>query len=251
MDDIMNNYPSFPSIERVENVYIVISEKIDGTNGLIELCGIPEQMYPNECPIKFGSRNRYISIEDDNYGFANFFTPHIDKILIAIKHIKEESESEIDKVCIQRIYGEWFGQGIQRTYNLKERFFMPFSTFYAEKMIEAGVPNIIKPYIFYAGKENEAPMFLETLLKDKGSYLIPGYMHPEGLVYHYPKYNKRVKNIIEGNVPKVKKKTQHDLKPEEICKKCGKRLYLIKNGDGILKCKNFYCKENLVTLSCQ
>ena len=39
------NYSSFPSIERLENIYCIISEKIDGTNGLIEI---------NETNVRFG-----------------------------------------------------------------------------------------------------------------------------------------------------------------------------------------------------
>ena len=31
---VMSNYAYFPSIERLENIYCVISEKVDGTNGL-------------------------------------------------------------------------------------------------------------------------------------------------------------------------------------------------------------------------
>ena len=49
------NYSSFPSIERLENIYCVISEKIDGTNGLIEI---------NETNVRFGSRNPIMYIEE-------------------------------------------------------------------------------------------------------------------------------------------------------------------------------------------
>lgn len=67
------NYNSFPSIERLENIYCVISEKIDGTNGLIEINEVFPVGEPKEIQVRFGSRNCYITFNNDNAGFANFF----------------------------------------------------------------------------------------------------------------------------------------------------------------------------------
>ena len=69
----MSNYASFPSIERLENIYCVISEKVDGTNGLVEINEVFPVGEPKEIQVRFGSRNRYITFNNDNAGFANFF----------------------------------------------------------------------------------------------------------------------------------------------------------------------------------
>ena len=127
------NYSSFPSIERLENIYCIISEKIDGTNGLIEI---------NETNVRFGSRNRYISFSDDNAGFANFFRHYEAKLEDVAKdaitkelELNGETLTSCNESYPLRIYGEWFGCGIQRGYGLKDKFFMPFSSFYGEKKV--------------------------------------------------------------------------------------------------------------------
>ena len=75
------NYNSFPSIERLENIYCIITEKIDGTNGLIEIHKAGSGCSPEQCTafpcsvkdcdkepiVKFGSRNRYITYQDEKY----------------------------------------------------------------------------------------------------------------------------------------------------------------------------------------
>ncbi len=266
------NYSSFPSIERLENIYCIISEKVDGTNGLIEIhnpgsgcsseqctafpCGVKD--CSEEPVIKFGSRNRYITFNDDNAGFANFFRHYEARFKdvaadIVLKELKVSGETltECQEQYPLRIYGEWFGSGIQRGYGLKDKFFMPFSTFYAEKLIEYQVPNIVKPNIMYTGKFSQeiANTCMQTLTN--GSLVIPEFKRPEGIVIHFPKYNFRLKQTFEGskweqNIPKA----EHDEKPKlqkednGQCHACGKRLYTVKDGSGIPKCMNIYCKES-------
>ena len=235
----MNSYPSFNSIERLENIYCVITEKIDGTNGLIE---IHDSTIDG---VKFGSRNRYITFENDNNGFANFFRHYTNQLFSLPNVIEEEPEYPI------RIYGEWFGCGIQRGYDLKDKFFMPFSTFYAEKLIEHQIPNIIKPSIMYTGKFSQEVVDTCMQILTNGSLVIPEFKRPEGIVIHFPKYNFRLKQTFEGSKWKQNiSKTEHDKKPKlqkennGQCHACGKRLYAVKDGSGILKCMNIYCKES-------
>ena len=230
------NYSSFPSIERLENIYCVISEKIDGTNGLIEI---------NETNVRFGSRNRYISFSDDNAGFANFFKDYEARFKDAAKDITT------DKSYPLRIYGEWFGRGIQRGYGLKDKFFMPFSSFYSEKLIEYQVPNVITPNIMYTGKFSmEVVDTCMQQLKLNGSGVVKDYKQPEGIVIFFPKYNFRLKETFDGAKWKdALPKSEHDKKPVVDnsfgqCSICGKRLYPIKDGSGIPKCMNIHCKES-------
>ena len=252
------NYPSFSSIERLENIYCIISEKIDGTNGLIEIQNKANNSNTGSMIVKFGSRNRYISFSDDNAGFANFFRHYEKKFKNMAKEIIASSyneDSQTDEIPTEnyplRIYGEWFGKGIQRGYGLKDKFFMPFSTFYAEKLIEYQVPNIVKPNIMYTGKFSQeiADTCMQTLTN--GSLIIPEFKRPEGIVIHFPKYNFRLKQTFEGskweqNIPKA----EHDKKPKlqkednGQCHACGKRLYRKKNYPNILACMNIHCKES-------
>ena len=243
------NYNSFPSIERLENIYCIISEKIDGTNGLIEI---------NETNVRFGSRNRYISFSDDNAGFANFFRHYEAKLEDVAKDVitKElELNGETLTSCNEsyplRIYGEWFGCGIQRGYGLKDKFFMPFSSFYGEKLIEYQVPNVITPNIMYTGKFSmEVVGTCMQQLKLNGSGVVKDYKQPEGIVIFFPKYNFRLKETFDGAKWKdALPKSEHDKKPVVDnsfgqCSICGKKLYLIKDGSGIPKCMNIHCKES-------
>ena len=256
---VMSNYASFPSIERLENIYCVISEKVDGTNGLIEINEVFPVGEPKEIQIRFGSRNRYITFNNDNADFANFFRHYEARfkdvaadIILKELEVSGETLTECQEQYPLRIYGEWFGSGIQRGYGLKDKFFMPFSTFYAEKLIEYQVPNIVKPNIMYTGKFNKltADMCMNTLAIH-GSGIIKDYKRPEGIVIHFPKYNFRLKQTFEGSkweqsIPKA----EHDKKPKlqkednGQCHACGKRLYSIKDGSGIPKCMNIHCKES-------
>ena len=201
----MSEYPKYPSIERFENIYSVISEKVDGTNGLMEIHEVfPKPDSDVTHVVTFGSRNKWIDVHSDNAGFANFFTPHIDKIVRVPEILKANAVNELDnrnKACNMpiRIYGEWFGQSIQRTYGLKQKLFMPFHTLLAKALIEAGVPNIIEPFIFYTGKFDKSISdgFMDTL-KTHGSCVVPGYFQAEGIVVYFPTYNFCLKDTFEG-----------------------------------------------------
>ena len=230
------NYNSFPSIERLENIYCIISEKIDGTNGLIEI---------NETNVRFGSRNRYVFFNDDNAGFANFFRDYEARFKDAAKDIITDESYPL------RIYGEWFGCGIQRNYGLKDKFFMPFHLFYSKKLIEYQIPNIVTPNIMYAGKFSiEVVDACMQQLKLDGSGVVKNYKQPEGIVIFFPKYNFRLKETFDGAKWKdALPKSEHDKKPVVDnsfgqCSICGKKLYPIKDGSGIPKCMNIHCKES-------
>lgn len=82
---------------------IVITEKIDGTNGIIAIGENGE--------FQVGSRNRWLTDEmgnivADNAGFAQW----------AVRN-----REDLMGLGIGYHYGEWWGHGIQRGYNLKEK----------------------------------------------------------------------------------------------------------------------------------
>ena len=243
------SYPSFSSIERLENLYCHITEKVDGTNGLIYIGDKYEAYYPYEL-IRFGSRNRWITTEDDNCGFANFFSQYKAELDDIIDLIRLE-KGEVEKGYSSQIYGEWFGKGIQRGYNLEAKFFMPFSEYFATKMIDAGIAHIKMPVTLYSGKFSvEILEGCMNKLKDEGSQVVPGYNRPEGVVVYFPKHNFRLKETFEG--PKWKDaipKAEHDKKPKEKtirpeCPSCGKHMYQDKKTMDF-NCMNFHCPSSL------
>ena len=96
-------FKSFNKIARFSREMIV-TEKIDGTNGIIAIDENGE--------FAVGSRSRFITPETDNAGFAKWAYTNKDELL---------------KLGVGFHYGEWWGQGIQRGYNLKEKRFSLFN----------------------------------------------------------------------------------------------------------------------------
>lgn len=101
-------FQSWPKISRVNKVFnqCVVTEKLDGTNAQI--------LIQDGKIVAIGSRNRFITPEDDNFGFASWVM---------------KNEEEILKLGEGRHYGEWYGSGIQRNYGLKERRFSLFNPY--------------------------------------------------------------------------------------------------------------------------
>jgi hypothetical protein len=160
-------FVEFPKIARY-NRNIVITEKIDGTNA---------QVYINDTGDKVfaGSRNKWISVEDDNYGFARWVS---------------ENKEELLKLGPGSHFGEWWGAGIQRRYGLQEKRFSLFNT--ARWNAENPPPSCCHVVPVLANgliTEVDVHAVLKQL-KEKGSVAAPGFMEPEGIVvYHVPSRN--------------------------------------------------------------
>src|SRR5580692_3598930 len=98
-------FEPFPSIKRLAKG-CVVSEKLDGSNGQVRIL--------EDGTVLAGSRNRFITPEDDNYGFARWVKDHEDELRTGLG--------------IGIHYGEWWGSGIQRRYGLKEKRFSLFNS---------------------------------------------------------------------------------------------------------------------------
>lgn len=186
-------FKSFQKLPRLNEEHMYISEKIDGTNAQImiyedfeedntkhKIFIEAEDKYgwekSNETlkgaksvrKMKIGSRNRWITLEDDNFGFARWCKTH---------------EAELIKLPVGRHYGEWWGNGIQRTYGMKEKKLSLFNqSLYAVKEI---IPCIDFVPVLYDG-----PFDLDVIntykqyLKQNGSAAAPGFNNPEGVVVY-------------------------------------------------------------------
>lgn len=160
----------------------IITEKIDGTNGQIY---ITEDMR-----IYAGSRKRWLTPgkRTDNFGFARWV---------------EDNKKELLKLGPGRHYGEWFGQGIQRKYGLKEKRFYLFNVKKWEG--NPGRPSCcgVVP-ILYEGKFSD--LVINKALADLdrfGSRAVSGFMDAEGVVVYHKAAKQCFKVTIKGDeVPK-------------------------------------------------
>lgn len=179
-------FEAFPKIGRLKRP-IVISEKLDGTNAQILITSIVAIEDPYVCTeysipvtynsidylVMFASRNKYIKVGDDNYGFAAHFTPLADKLVEALGE--------------GRHYGEWWGKGVARGYGLTEKRLSLFNTMRWEAPEQrdrlAAVGIHVVPTLYHGPMTDTSPYLQQ--LREKGSVASPGYMDPEGIiVYH-------------------------------------------------------------------
>lgn len=160
-------YPAFPKIPRLYKP-ISITEKIDGTNGLVKI-NHPDR-YGTGPVIEVGSRNRWLSYTDDNFGFYKF--------------VMERAGEFIDLLGPGFHYGEFWGKGIQRGYGLDYR---KFSLFNVHRWAQKPLPKEVDIVpVLYTGDFSEAMILdVQRDLQTHGSYAATGFMQPEGvMIYH-------------------------------------------------------------------
>ncbi len=166
-------FEAFPKIPRWKRL-IVVTEKLDGTNAQIY---VPES--PDE-PLQFGSRNRWVTPADDNYGFARWGTEH---------------SAELRELGPGRHFGEWWGLGIQRGYGLTEKRFSLFNTGRWGGMVPT--PCNVVP-VLYAGPMDEHAIEEQLqLLRMNGSAAAPGFMRSEGVVIYHAASRAMFKRTLE------------------------------------------------------
>lgn len=182
-------FTPFPKISRLSRE-CVISEKIDGTNAQIFISprSLLKQEELDNPTIPFlsvtsaghtdyimlaGSRNRWISEEDDNYGFGRWVS---------------DNRNELVRLGPGRHFGEWWGAGIQRRYGLTEKRFSLFNTLrWANPETSERPPACcsVVPELYRGLFDTSAINEVLNSLAEKGSVAAPGFMHPEGIiVYH-------------------------------------------------------------------
>jgi len=165
-------FAEFPHIARLSRD-IVVTEKIDGTNAQVHIT--------EDGRLFAGSRTRWVTPEADNFGFAAWVRDHRDE-LMTMGHGSH--------------YGEWWGQGIQRKYGLKERRFSLFNvTRWGDDAIRPACCHVVP--VLYSGPfdTHEIDLALGTLALT-GSRAAPGFMKPEGVVIWHEKARTLFKKTI-------------------------------------------------------
>ncbi len=178
----------------------VITEKIDGTNAQI--------LIGEDGSIQAGSRTRWITPDDDNFGFAAWVAANADQLRL---------------LGTGRHFGEWWGAGIQRKYNQNEKRFSLFNTLRwcahdaepaqipsadprAEPKYQTRVPSCVSvvPVLYRGLFDTDEVNAAITRLRIDGSAAAPGFMKPEGVVVFHIAGNVGFKKTLEKDeVPKA------------------------------------------------
>jgi len=173
-------FQSFTKIPRLTRE-MIITEKIDGTNGIIAIGDNGE--------FQVGSRNRWLTDElgnivGDNAGFAAW----------AVKN-----RAELERLGPGYHYGEWWGPGIQRGYDLKEKRFSLFNV--SRWSINDARPDCcsVVPTLYTGLFSTEIICDILNALKVEGSRAAPGFMRPEGVVIYHVAAKQMFKKTIEGD----------------------------------------------------
>lgn len=199
----MSEFKEFGKIARY-NRDVVITEKLDGTNAAIIIEEFPfghhsgapsetnslvfkgsdkDDMPTHEYRVTAQSRNRLLTPgkTTDNFGFAAWV---------------EQNKCALVDLGPGYHYGEWYGQGIQRTYGLTEKRFALFNVLRWQedeqqslifKSVKERVPQLELVPLRYRGPRLDAGgSDIATreinILKAFGSSAVPGFMQPEGVV---------------------------------------------------------------------
>lgn len=169
----MVDFQAFPKIPRL-NRDIIVSEKIDGTNACVVVAD-------DLSTVTAQSRTRIITPEADNYGFAAWVAAHAD---------------ELRELGPGHHFGEWWGAGIQRRYDLTERRFSLFNSFRWAKARPACCDVV--PVLGYGTGFDRVDGFVAAL-RAGGSVAAPGFMNPEGVVVYHTQSGTMFKVLLEGD----------------------------------------------------
>ena len=180
--------PAFEKFSKIPRFYrdIIITEKIDGTNAQIFIS--------EDGTVLAGSRNLWIATPFTMVVLLYLGTPEERKQ--GIKLVRELGPG--------RHFGEWWGQGIQRGYGLKEK---RFSLFDVSRWSPDSPLNLCKVVpVLYSGPFSEAQITRSLLeLKTSGSSAAPGFMAPEGIIIYHTAAQRTFKVTLENDqVPKGK-----------------------------------------------
>lgn len=149
-------FPEFIKIPRLSRE-CTITEKIDGTNALISI--------GEDGTFRTGSRKRWITPEDDNYGFSEWAYKNKDELML---------------LGVGNHYGEWWGGGIQKRYAGAPKTFSLFNTrrWSESRPSCCSVVPILYSGIFSLSVVDD----VLNALKANGSVAYPECKHPEGII---------------------------------------------------------------------
>ena len=195
-------FQAWPKTPRL-NRQMVVTEKLDGTNAAVVIA--PAEGFAASDPdvieimevagvdhvVCAQSRKRFVTPQSDNFGFARW--------------VSENAPGLVEALGPGTHFGEWWGQGIQRGYGLKEKRFSLFNTNrweYNDPRHE-GVPGLGTVPVLFTG------LFDSSIINDivtydlEESYAAPGFNNPEGVVVWHDAARQSFKVLKENDdIPK-------------------------------------------------
>lgn len=186
--------PEFVSFHKIARFFrdVIITEKLDGTNAQV--------LITDDGLVLAGSRKRFVTPDNDHYGFAAWVEDHKDEIL---------------SLGPGRHLGEWWGRGINRGYGIQDKRFSLFNTvrwclFDAEPgQIKTEDPRVVKyqqklppciglvPVLYQGIISTDVVNSCLSDLRSHGSYAAPGFGRPEGVVVYHTAANIAFKVTLE------------------------------------------------------
>jgi hypothetical protein len=181
----MYEFKPFGKIPRL-NRQITVTEKIDGTNGLIDIRlagpetdsvspfehGVDTSIFVEglEAYIRAGSRNRWLPTgatpeNADNFGFGAWVSANAHDLAL---------------LGVGAHYGEWWGAGIGRKYGQDRKRFSLFNT-HIWRDGRRPRPECCECVPVLAEGLLDPNVALEKLRRE-GSVAVPGWMNPEGII---------------------------------------------------------------------
>ena len=202
MKRILNvaDFVGFPKIARLSR-NCTITEKLDGTNAQLMIGQLKD--FQDEFATQYnlvdnqiidgtdfglfaGSRNKWIIPgKEDNYGFAGWARNNWEKLM---------------KLGPGQHFGEWWGLGIQRGYEMKEKHFSLFNTHrWSDPTVRPSCCDCVP--ILYQGVFDTDVIDNDVLpeLLGHGSFAAPGFMAPEGIIVYHEAANMMFKKTIKGD----------------------------------------------------
>lgn len=194
-NSVMKWPPDFETFQKIPRLCreVVITEKMDGTNAQVFVPPDPA------LPLAIGSRNRWITPGKltDNYDFARWVM---------------DNEEAIRRLGPGRHFGEWWGVGIARRYNISERRWSLFNAtqWTDQELHDRGLPaNVTVVPILYRGELEpnwdgtacvRSPAWIAVArLRHDGSVAAPGFMNPEGIVLFHRAMGRLAKWTFDGD----------------------------------------------------
>jgi hypothetical protein len=214
-------FEAWPKTPRLSNGGVTITEKIDGTNACVVIVPVnPVEAwghaatvfggigwaYGNEGHPKYlvgaQSRKRLIFPDDDNAGFARWVYDNVEELA--------------ELLGPGRHFGEWWGQGIQRRYDMDRKVFSLFNTHRWGKVAQeredwherARAINMAIVPMLYQGKfSDQAIESCLTVLRQNGSFASAEwgvtFGRPEGIIIRHRDLGGNLKAFVENDdVPK-------------------------------------------------
>jgi hypothetical protein len=184
----MYAFEEFPKIPRLKRE-VVITEKIDGTNAQVAWY-VPEAedslenaksdpfclgVYPGAADgdsamaLYAGSRSRWLLPTADNFGFCKWVL---------------ENANELRTLGPGRHFGEWYGIGIQRGYDLPDKRFALFNVarWNPENPNRPSCCGVVP--LLARGEDIDDNLVMRELDRT-GSLASPGFKSPEGIVVYH------------------------------------------------------------------